>query len=61
MTYAQEMIEKDCFNNSFLQGICIMLQLEKLKEIFEAIKKIINCIANAKQKPSEILRTPNFS
>ena len=38
-----------------------MLKLEKFKEIFEALKKIMNWSINAMQKPSEILRTPNFS
>ena len=53
--------KKDCFNNSFLYGICLILKLKNFNEILVALKKIKNCNINAIQKPSEILRTPNFS
>ena len=50
--------KKDCFNNSFLYGI--YLKLKMFKEIFDALKNIMNWIINAIQKPSEILRTPQI-
>ena len=38
-----------------------MSKLKKFKEISEATNKMTNCSTNAIQKPSEMLRTPNFS